>query len=176
MQAVADQQFWPLLIPTPLYIRSSKLDVNMASNRDISQQDVTQLATQRDMGVAQVVHVRQDHSEVRSARFQDEIVVGFQSSSVVSSPRDQGGSPHGGSNCCTLFEDCEHNRQAELVCHCSKDTDIDNSRVFNGDMVDGQEQSVVRKHHLNGGSVKNNSRFINGDLDKDTFLAFFCRD
>lgn len=54
---------------------------------------VTQLATQRDMGVAQVIHVRQDHSEVRSARFQDEIVVGFQSSSVVSSPRDQGGSP-----------------------------------------------------------------------------------
>ena len=26
----------------------------------------------------------------------------------------------------------------------------------------------------NGGSVKNKSKLVSGDLDRDTFLAFFC--
>lgn len=36
-----------------------------------------------------------------------------------------------------------------------------------------REASLVRKHHLQGGSVKNHSKFVNGDLDRGTFLAFF---
>ncbi|PYH28212.1 uncharacterized protein BO87DRAFT_235008 [Aspergillus neoniger CBS 115656] len=62
------------------------------------------------------------------------------------------------------------------ACHCHKDTEIDNtSFLFNGDIVDGSEPSLVRKHHLQGGSVRNHSKFVNGDLDRETFLAFFCQ-
>lgn len=48
------------------------------------------------------------------------------------------------------------------------------SRVFNGDIARVYDPSTTREHHLHGGSVKNKSRLVNGDLDRDTFLAFFC--
>lgn len=76
---------------------------------------------------------------------------------------------------CTLFEDIPENQPGH-ACHCHKDTEIDNaSFLFNGDIVGGSEASLVRKHHLQGGSVRNHSKFVNGDLDRDTFLAFFCQ-
>lgn len=48
------------------------------------------------------------------------------------------------------------------------------ARVFNGDIARAYDPSSTREHHLHGGSVKNKSRLVNGDLDRDTFLAFFC--
>lgn len=74
-----------------------------------------------------------------------------------------------------MFEDCDQREQTESICHCYRDTEIDNkSHVFNGDVTTGNEQSVNRKHHMRGGSVKNQSKFVNGDIDRDAFLAFFC--
>lgn len=75
------------------------------------------------------------------------------------------------------------NENLEMTCDCSLSGESEqppykdpSSHVFNGDKVKGQKRSGVHTNYLSGGSVKNNSRFINGDLDKDTFLAFFCRD
>lgn len=78
---------------------------------------------------------------------------------------------------CTSFEDYNHNEKADKICFGFKDTEIDNaSKVFNGVTKDDFEHSKVRKHHLDGGSIKNNSKFVNGDLDREAFIAFFCRD
>lgn len=48
------------------------------------------------------------------------------------------------------------------------------ARVYNGDVARAYDSSSTREHHLHGGSVKNQSRLVNGDLGRDTFLAFFC--
>lgn len=78
---------------------------------------------------------------------------------------------------CTSFEDYKHDEKAEKICFGLKDTEIDNSsKVFNGATKDNFEHSKTRKHHLDGGSIKNNSKFVNGDLDRESFIAFFCRD
>lgn len=77
---------------------------------------------------------------------------------------------------CTLFEDCDHQERSKHVCHCYKDTEIDQkSWVYNGSLVGADTSEIIRKHHLNGGSVKNESKLVNGDLpDREAFLAFFC--
>jgi hypothetical protein len=61
--------------------------------------------------------------------------------------------------------------------HSSKATQIDSSsQVINGSVIDGRRTGSVGKHSLEGGSVKNNSKLANGNMDPKSFIAFFCRD
>lgn len=76
---------------------------------------------------------------------------------------------------CTSFDGLDSVQSPGHVAHCYTNTDIDRSaQVFNGDVARAYDSSSTREHHLHGGSVKNKSRLVNGDLDRDTFLALFC--
>lgn len=75
---------------------------------------------------------------------------------------------------CTSFDGCDNIQSPDHIRHCYTNTSIDNSRVFNGDITRAYDASSTREHHLHGGSVKNKSRLVNGDLDRDTFIAMFC--
>ncbi|KAK9646521.1 hypothetical protein HCH54_005260 [Aspergillus fumigatus] len=136
----------------------------------------TPSSSQRDLGLATVIHVRHDQSEIRQVSFRDDIILSPSSGASEVGHLEDTRSNDVESNC-TLIEDCDNPAQGEQVCHCYSNTEIDNtSRVFNGDIIDGNADSTIRKHHLKGGSIKNNSKFVNGDLDRNTFIAFFCRD
>lgn len=75
----------------------------------------------------------------------------------------------------TSFDGLDNVQSPDHIKHCYENTDMDRSaRVFNGDVARAYDSSSTREHHLHGGSVKNKSRLVNGDLDRDTFLAFFC--
>lgn len=75
----------------------------------------------------------------------------------------------------TSFDGTDNIQSPSHIKHCYTNTDIDHSaQVFNGDVARAYDSSSTREHHLHGGSVKNKSRLVNGDLDRDTFLAMFC--
>ena len=48
------------------------------------------------------------------------------------------------------------------------------SKVFNGRSIDRDRPPATQKHHIHGASIENRSKFVNGDLDHDTFKTFFC--
>lgn len=76
---------------------------------------------------------------------------------------------------CTSFDGQDNIQSPSNIKHCYTNTDVDHSsHVFNGDIARAYDSSSTREHHLHGGSVKNQSRLVNGDLDRDTFLAIFC--
>ncbi|CRL30651.1 unnamed protein product [Penicillium camemberti] len=51
----------------------------------------------------------------------------------------------------------------------------ENSRVFNGD-ARGKRPDGTQLHMISGGSVKNKSTLINGDLDPEIFREIFGKD
>jgi hypothetical protein len=74
-----------------------------------------------------------------------------------------------------LFDSCDHHQTHRYINHQFEHTEIDyNSDVLNGDVLSTLDQSSVREHRLCGGSVKNHSKLVNGDTDRDAFIAFFC--
>lgn len=76
---------------------------------------------------------------------------------------------------CTSFDGLDCVQSPDHVAHCYTNTSMDrSSKVFNGDIARAYDSSSKREHHLHGGSVKNKSTLVNGDLDRDTFLAVFC--
>lgn len=122
----------------------------------------------RGMGLA--VYTRDVDSTpiTRSFLFRDDLVGRYSEDAPANSGRDDRSD-------CTLFEDCDHQERSRHVCHCYKNTNVDQkSWVYNGSIVGAETSETIRKHHLNGGSVKNESKLVNGDLDRETFLAFFC--
>jgi hypothetical protein len=48
------------------------------------------------------------------------------------------------------------------------------SQVLNGDVVKTKQSQSSSCHKIVGGSVRKESKFVNGDLDREIFLAFFC--
>ncbi|CEJ62893.1 hypothetical protein PMG11_11378 [Penicillium brasilianum] len=48
------------------------------------------------------------------------------------------------------------------------------SKVLNGSVVEAQK-SQSSCHVMYGGSVENGSKLVNGNLDRESFLEFFCR-
>ena len=76
---------------------------------------------------------------------------------------------------CTSFDGLNSVQSPDHIAHCYTNTYMDHSaQVFNGDVARAYDPSSTREHHLHGGSVKNKSKLVNGDLDRDTFLAIFC--
>lgn len=76
---------------------------------------------------------------------------------------------------CTSFDGLDSVQSPDHVAHCYTNTYMDHSaQVFNGDVARAYDPSSTREHHLHGGSIKNQSKLVNGDLDRDTFLAIFC--
>lgn len=60
--------------------------------------------------------------------------------------------------------------------HGSSYTHVDeSSMVINGNLADGQGPGSFRTHAVHGGSVRNGSKLVNGDMDRETFLSIFCR-
>ncbi|BCR85236.1 uncharacterized protein ACHE_20694A [Aspergillus chevalieri] len=122
------------------------------------------------MGVATMTRYHDSQHECRGLLFENETVACRTRFGENDNRTDAESS-------CTSFEDYNHNEKADKICFGLKDTEIDNSsKVFNGVTKDDFEHSKIRKHHLDGGSIKNNSKFVNGDLDREAFIAFFCRD
>ncbi|KAJ6050195.1 uncharacterized protein N7446_005567 [Penicillium canescens] len=87
----------------------------------------------------------------------------------------------------TLQSPRDHNRRSSITSHQKTDgrrllaestaTKIDgSSQVINGSVIDGKRTGSVGKHSLEAGSVKNNSKLANGNMDPKSFIAFFCRD
>ncbi|OGM48833.1 hypothetical protein ABOM_003018 [Aspergillus bombycis] len=133
---------------------------------------------ERGIGLATVVYARNGHIEHQSRHFQDDRIFPADMVASRNERQDTEGQDSTDINSeCSLFDDGESQEQAEKGCHCYRDTEVDeSSSVFNGDVVNGMKPASVRKHHMHGGSVKRNSRLVNGDLDRQSFLAFFCRD
>ncbi|KAJ5201712.1 uncharacterized protein N7498_006375 [Penicillium cinerascens] len=76
---------------------------------------------------------------------------------------------------CTSFDGLDGVQSPGHIVHCYTNTYVDHSaQIFNGDVARAYDPSSTREHHLHGGSVKNKSKLVNGDLDRDTFLAIFC--
>ncbi|OOO05235.1 hypothetical protein OAory_01067510 [Aspergillus oryzae] len=125
------------------------------------------LNPQRGIGLATLTYTRNGPvGEDRRFYFQDDRIIPAEMVSL-----------EGISSQCSLSDDGESQEEPTEACHCYRDTEIDeSSHVFNGDMVDGMKAPRVRKHHMRGGSVKGKSKLVNGDLDRHTFLAFFCQD
>ena len=48
--------------------------------------------------------------------------------------------------------------------------------MLNGNVTKGNEPQLSTQHDLKGGSVKNKSKFANGDMDRESFLALFTLD
>ncbi|OJJ42629.1 hypothetical protein ASPZODRAFT_137234 [Penicilliopsis zonata CBS 506.65] len=126
----------------------------------------------QELGVASLTHVVRGHSETRTIYYRDDLIIPEIERQGQDVPPGGRRDSQSQSNC-TLFEEEEQ----QSACFCFRDTEIDNSSsVFNGSIAPVEEVAIVRKHHLHGGQIKNKSKFVNGDLDRDTFLAFFCRD
>ncbi|KAJ5913743.1 hypothetical protein N7504_002626 [Penicillium tannophilum] len=123
-----------------------------------------------DMGLATYSHDRDHELMTRSFLFRDEQV-----RSVAFNPGHPAGHGQDQQSNCTSFDGLDSVQSPGHVAHCYTNTDIDRSaQVFNGDVARAYDSSSTREHHLHGGSVKNKSRLVNGDLDRDTFLALFC--
>ncbi|KAE8375665.1 hypothetical protein BDV26DRAFT_294781 [Aspergillus bertholletiae] len=133
---------------------------------------------QRSVGLATVTHTRSDEVEVRRFYFQDDRAI--PGHMVPSTSGYQGAQSQEAteiSSDCSLYGEEEPPEQPKEECHCYRDTDVDqSSSVFNGAVVDGVKPVAIRKHHMHGGSVKRDSKVVNGDLDQKSFLAFFCGD
>ncbi|KAB8261775.1 hypothetical protein BDV32DRAFT_157785 [Aspergillus pseudonomiae] len=133
---------------------------------------------QRGIGLATVVYRRDGHIEDRRYHFQDDRII--PADMVARMTRHQNTESQELTDSiseCSMSEGGEPQGQAKETCHCYQDTEMDeSSKVINGDMVDGLKPSSLRKHHMRGGSVKGNSKLVNGDIDRHAFLAFFCRD
>lgn len=144
------------------------------------------------MGLATYSHDRNNELTTRSFHFRDEQVHSLGFNSGYPSGRDRGvivlllspatvlsanhpQPPLDLESNCTSFNGLDSVQSPSHIMHCYRDTNIDRSaQVFNGDIARAYDSSSSREHHLHGGSVRNNSRLVNGDLDRDTFLAFFC--
>ncbi|KAJ6016378.1 hypothetical protein N7540_010969 [Penicillium herquei] len=64
--------------------------------------------------------------------------------------------------------------QSRRAAHGFFGTEIDaSSCVFNGDFGDVEKKDGSRVHMISGGSVKNKSVLINGDLDPESFKQIF---
>lgn len=50
------------------------------------------------------------------------------------------------------------------------------SQVLNGNVTKEGESQSSRRHILAGGSIRDGSKFVNGDMSPESFLAFFCKD
>ncbi|KAJ5588618.1 hypothetical protein N7537_011296 [Penicillium hordei] len=123
-----------------------------------------------EWGLATYTHNRGHDPETRSFSFRDEQVrsIGFNAGYPLDHEQDRQSN-------CTSFDGCDNIQSPDHVRHCYTNTSMDNSaQVFNGDIARAYDASSTREHHLHGGSVKNKSRLVNGDLDRDTFLAIFC--
>lgn len=48
------------------------------------------------------------------------------------------------------------------------------SQVLNGDVTKAKQSQSSSCHKLVGGSVRKQSKFVNGNMDRESFLAFFC--
>ncbi|KAJ5378039.1 uncharacterized protein N7496_005448 [Penicillium cataractarum] len=122
----------------------------------------------RGMGLAVYTRDVDSSRTTRSFLFRDELVEQYSEDTQANTGRDD-------RSVCTLIEDCEHQERSSQACNCYKDTEIDEaSMVYNGSIADGESSRTLGKHHLNGGSVKNGSKLVNGNLDREAFLAFFC--
>lgn len=67
--------------------------------------------------------------------------------------------------------------QCAAIDSSSKAIQIDtSSQVFNGDVTNSNGTGEERTHRIQGGSVRNNSKLFNGNMDPESFIAFFCRD
>ncbi|KAE8365069.1 hypothetical protein BDV27DRAFT_171883 [Aspergillus caelatus] len=134
---------------------------------------------QRGIGLATVTRTRNGQiEEDRRDHFQDDRIIPAKVVASMNRRREAEGQELVDiSSECSESDDGEPQEQPQEACHCYQDTEIDeSSHVFNGDMVDGMKPSIVRKHHMRGGSVKGKSKLVNGDLDRHSFLAFFCKD
>ncbi|OQE26077.1 hypothetical protein PENFLA_c007G06667 [Penicillium flavigenum] len=123
-----------------------------------------------EWGLATYSHDRGDDRETRSFAFRDDQVrsIGFNRDHQPDHDQDRQSN-------CTSFDGLNNVQSPDHIRHCFTNTNMDHSaQVFNGDIARAYDSSSTREHHLHGGSVKNNSRLVNGDLDRDTFLAFFC--
>ncbi|KAJ5978640.1 hypothetical protein N7501_001982 [Penicillium viridicatum] len=123
-----------------------------------------------EWGVATYTHDRDRDLETRSFSFTDDQVrsIGFNGSYPPDHDQDRQSN-------CTSFEGRDNVQSPGHIRHCYTNTNLDHSaQVFNGDVARAYDSSSTREHHLHGGSVKNKSRLVNGDLDRDTFLAIFC--
>ncbi|KAE8160925.1 hypothetical protein BDV40DRAFT_269227, partial [Aspergillus tamarii] len=138
----------------------------------------TPVDTQRGIGLATLTRTRSGHIEqYRRFHFQDDRVIPAAMVASMSRRQETEGRELDISSQCSESDDGEPQERAKEACHCYRDTEIDqSSHVFNGDVVQSMNTSIVRKHHMRGGSVKGNSKLVNGDLDKDSFAAFFCQD
>ncbi|EIT79466.1 hypothetical protein BDV35DRAFT_339928 [Aspergillus flavus] len=137
------------------------------------------LNPQRGIGLATLTYTRNGPvGEDRRFYFQDDRIIPAEMVSRMNrSQETRSQDLEGISSQCSLSDDGESQEEPTEACHCYRDTEIDeSSHVFNGDMVDGMKAPRVRKHHMRGGSVKGKSKLVNGDLDRHTFLAFFCQD
>ncbi|KAJ5181969.1 hypothetical protein N7449_012116 [Penicillium cf. viridicatum] len=122
-----------------------------------------------EWGLATYTHDRGHDLATRSFSFRDDQVrsIGFNEGYPPNHDQDRQSN-------CTSFDGCDNIQSPDHIRHCYTNTSIDNSQVFNGDIARAYDASSAREHHLHGGSVKNKSRLVNGDLDRDTFLAIFC--
>ncbi|KAJ6190148.1 hypothetical protein N7519_000169 [Penicillium mononematosum] len=123
-----------------------------------------------EWGLATYSHDRGGDLETRSFSFRDDQVrsIGFNGDHRPDHDQDRQSN-------CTSFDGLNNVQSPDHIRHCYANTNIDRSaQVFNGDVARAYDSSSTREHHLHGGSVKNKSKLVNGDLDRDTFLAFFC--
>ncbi|KAF9238160.1 hypothetical protein DTO013E5_9383 [Penicillium roqueforti] len=123
-----------------------------------------------EWGLATYTQDRDRSLETRSFSFSDEQVrsMGFVRGHPPGHDQDRQSNS-------TSFDGTDNIQSPSHIKHCYTNTDIDHSaQVFNGDVARAYDSSSTREHHLHGGSVKNKSRLVNGDLDRDTFLAMFC--
>ncbi|KAE8325661.1 hypothetical protein BDV39DRAFT_216354 [Aspergillus sergii] len=134
---------------------------------------------QRGIGLATLTCTRSGHiEEGRRFYFQDDrIIPAGMVARMNRSQETNSQDLEDISSECSLSDDGESQEQPTEACHCYRDTEIDeSSHVINGDMVDGMKAPRVRKHHMRGGSVKGKSKLVNGDLDRQAFVAFFCQE
>ncbi|KAJ5976627.1 hypothetical protein N7481_010334 [Penicillium waksmanii] len=123
-----------------------------------------------DWGLATYSHDRGNVPETRSFSFRDDEVRSVAFNRGYPADRDEDRRSN-----CTSFDGLDNVQSPDRIKHCYTNTAMDHSaRVFNGDIARAYDPSSTREHHLHGGSVKNESRLVNGDLDRETFLAFFC--
>ncbi|KAJ5987632.1 hypothetical protein N7451_011997, partial [Penicillium sp. IBT 35674x] len=123
-----------------------------------------------NMGLATYSHDREDQLMTRSFLFRDEEVHSINFHPGYPAGRDQDHQRN-----CTSFGEVGSVQSPDHAIHCYTNTNIDQSaQVFNGDIARAYDTSSTREHHLHGGSVKNGSKLVNGDLDRETFLAIFC--
>ncbi|KAJ5117917.1 hypothetical protein N7448_004431 [Penicillium atrosanguineum] len=135
-----------------------------------SSRDTTSPLDNNEMGLATYTHDRDDYLATRSFYFRDEGVRSLSFNREAPPERDQDRQSE-----CTSFEGFDNQQTPGHAAHCFRATKVDRtSDVFNGDASRSQDPSTTREHHLHGGSVTNQSRMVNGDLDVEAFLAYFC--